>query len=44
MKEYYKPYFEATQPMYTKPMELEIFNRMPGNEWKKISKDAYPLS
>ncbi|KAH7014675.1 hypothetical protein B0J12DRAFT_746956 [Macrophomina phaseolina] len=41
-KEYYKAYFETTRPMYKKPLELEIYTRMPGNKWVSVKKDAYP--
>jgi hypothetical protein len=35
-KEYYKEYLETTTPMWVKPREFEIFERMPGNEWVKV--------
>ncbi|KAL1612776.1 hypothetical protein SLS60_001005 [Paraconiothyrium brasiliense] len=38
-KEYYKEYQETTKPMWVKPIEWEIFERMPGNEWVAV-KDA----
>lgn len=28
-KEYYKPYLAATEPMFIKPRQFEMFNRMP---------------
>jgi hypothetical protein len=27
-KEYYKPYFEATEPMFVKPREFKILKRV----------------
>lgn len=33
-KDYYKPYFAATEPMYLKPLEATVYNRFPGKEWK----------
>ncbi|KAF2137733.1 uncharacterized protein K452DRAFT_312113 [Aplosporella prunicola CBS 121167] len=41
-KDYLKLYFAATQPMHTKPLEVEVFNRMPGNELVSFRKDCYP--
>ncbi|KAJ4292673.1 hypothetical protein N0V90_009336 [Kalmusia sp. IMI 367209] len=35
-KEYYKPYLEATEPLYLKPREFEIFERMPENQWVSV--------
>ncbi|KAH8686199.1 hypothetical protein BGZ61DRAFT_533762 [Ilyonectria robusta] len=29
-KEYYKPYFEATEPLFVKPRQFQIHNRMEG--------------
>lgn len=33
-KEYYKPYMEATEPLWIKPREFTFFNRMPAG-WIK---------
>ncbi|KAF2189254.1 hypothetical protein K469DRAFT_683683 [Zopfia rhizophila CBS 207.26] len=41
-KDYYKPYLEATKPMFIKPREIEMWDRMDGNEWVAITKDFYP--
>lgn len=38
-KEYYVPYIEATEPMWVKPREFEIFERMPGNAWVSMSSE-----
>lgn len=35
-KDYYKPYIEKTQPMWVKPREHEILERMPGNQWVHV--------
>ncbi|KAH7080183.1 hypothetical protein BKA63DRAFT_562889 [Paraphoma chrysanthemicola] len=35
-KEYYKPYVAITEPMWIKPRTIEIWERMPGNEWISI--------
>ncbi|KAL6708898.1 hypothetical protein ACN47E_002305 [Coniothyrium glycines] len=32
-KDYYVPYFEGTEPLYIEPMAIELWNRMPNNEW-----------
>ncbi|KAF2258431.1 hypothetical protein CC78DRAFT_549151 [Lojkania enalia] len=37
-KEYYKPYLAVTEPMFLKPREVEVWERMPGNEWVAGSK------
>lgn len=29
-KEYYKPYFEATEPMFIKPREFKVLKRAEG--------------
>ncbi|KAG8169861.1 hypothetical protein KVR01_000606 [Diaporthe batatas] len=41
-KEYYQSYYAAIQPMLLKAPEVEIFDRMPGNHWVGIKKEAYP--
>ncbi|KAL1868132.1 hypothetical protein Daus18300_006114 [Diaporthe australafricana] len=38
-KDYYEPYFAATEPMYLKPLEVSVYNRFQGREWK-INKEA----
>jgi hypothetical protein len=38
-KEYYKPYFAVTEPMFIKPREFEIWERFPGNEWVAVKKE-----
>lgn len=41
-KDYYKSYYAAIESMLVKAPEAEILERMPGNEWVSIRKDAYP--
>lgn len=38
-KDYYKPYFATTQPMYLKPLEVSVYNRFQDKEWR-INKEA----
>jgi hypothetical protein len=38
-KDYYKPYFAVTEPMFIKPREFEIWERFPGNEWVAVKKE-----
>jgi hypothetical protein len=38
-KEYYKPYFAITEPMFIKPREVELWERFPGNEWVVVKKE-----
>lgn len=33
-KDYYKPYFAATESMYLKPLEATVYNRFEGKQWK----------
>jgi hypothetical protein len=42
-REYYKPYLAATEPMYIKPREFELWNRMEAVEWVMVDKSAYDL-
>jgi len=39
-REYYKPYFAVTEPMFIKPREFEIWNRMPENDWLYVEGKA----
>ncbi|KAG8157326.1 hypothetical protein KVR01_012710 [Diaporthe batatas] len=39
-KDYYKPYHAALQDMLLKPIEHEIYSRMPGNEWSSVKQDS----
>ncbi|RYP37145.1 hypothetical protein DL768_010898 [Monosporascus sp. mg162] len=41
-KPYYKHYHEVVEPMFIKPQEVEIFSRIPGNEWASVRKEFYP--
>ena len=36
-KEYYKPYFAATEPMFIKEREFEIWTRFPQNKWTYVA-------
>ncbi|KAI7785984.1 hypothetical protein LA080_005645 [Diaporthe eres] len=38
-KDYYKPYFAATEPMYLKPLEANVYSRFPGKQWKSIKEN-----
>lgn len=38
-KDYYKPYFAATEPMYLKPLEATVYKRFPGKQWKSIKEN-----
>lgn len=38
-KDYYKPYFAATEPMYLKPLEATVYSRFPGKQWKSIKEN-----
>ncbi|KAI1116532.1 hypothetical protein F5Y14DRAFT_439939 [Nemania sp. NC0429] len=40
-KDYYKSYHKIVDPMFTQPLVVEIYNRMPGNEWASVKKDSY---
>lgn len=40
-KDYYKPYMEKTEPMFIKPREHELWERMPGNTWTSVSKEMF---
>ena len=40
-KPYYKHYREVVEPLFIKPQEVEIFSRMPGNEWASIRTEFY---
>ncbi|KAH8602389.1 hypothetical protein B0O99DRAFT_499742 [Bisporella sp. PMI_857] len=41
-KDYYKPYHAVVDPLFLKPLEVEIYSRFPGNEWASVRKEAYP--
>lgn len=38
-KDYYKPYFAVTEPMYLKPLEATVYKRFPGKQWKCIKEN-----
>ncbi|KAK6068441.1 C6 finger domain-containing protein [Seiridium cupressi] len=40
-KDYYKPYHAALREMLLKPHEVELYSRMPGNEWVKLDLERY---
>lgn len=40
-KPYYKPYLEASEPMYVRPRVQELWERMPGDEWTWASKHYF---
>jgi hypothetical protein len=40
-KDYYKPYYEKTNPMWVKPREHEIFVKLPGSRFGYVDKDFY---
>ncbi|KAF3020294.1 hypothetical protein E8E14_013400 [Neopestalotiopsis sp. 37M] len=40
-KEFYKTYNEAIEPMVLKPHAVEVYSRMPNNQWVSVNKDAY---
>ncbi|KAK4694663.1 hypothetical protein P7C71_g2952, partial [Lecanoromycetidae sp. Uapishka_2] len=37
-KEYYEPYFEATEPLFIKPREFKMFDRLPAG-WTRAKKE-----
>ncbi|POS73082.1 hypothetical protein DHEL01_v208525 [Diaporthe helianthi] len=39
-KDYYRPYHAALKDMLLKPVEHEIYSRMPGNEWTSVKQDS----
>ncbi|KAK8091579.1 hypothetical protein PG997_001940 [Apiospora hydei] len=41
-KDYYQAYYAALQPILLKAPEVEIFSRMPDNEWVSVRKECYP--
>ncbi|KAL2145838.1 hypothetical protein VTI28DRAFT_6135 [Corynascus sepedonium] len=41
-KDYYNPYYEATESLFIKPQVIEIFSRMPGTDWVRVKKEFYP--
>ncbi|KAK8076004.1 hypothetical protein PG994_003276 [Apiospora phragmitis] len=41
-KDYYESYYAALQPILMKAPEVEMFNRMPENEWASVRKEFYP--
>ncbi|KAF2106180.1 hypothetical protein BDV96DRAFT_654894 [Lophiotrema nucula] len=46
-KDYYKPCFEITESMYTKPREFEVCERVGGGrsgEWVYVSEDLYDVA
>lgn len=38
-KDYYEPYRTVIKDMYAKPMEYQIMERMPGNQWVSIKSE-----
>ena len=40
-KEYYKPSKIATDKMHLKPPKIEIWTRMPHNEWVHFDREFY---
>ena len=40
-KDYYKPYYEKTFPMFVKDREHEIYVKMPGGRFGYVDKDFY---
>nr|A0A5B8YU67.1 RecName: Full=Putative monooxygenase GME11364; AltName: Full=Dibenzodioxocinones biosynthesis cluster protein GME11364 [Pestalotiopsis microspora]QED41495.1 monooxygenase domain-containing protein [Pestalotiopsis microspora] len=40
-KEYYTPYHTALREILLKPHEVELYSRMPGNEWAKLDVKRY---
>ncbi|KAH6673858.1 hypothetical protein B0J14DRAFT_541611 [Halenospora varia] len=38
-KEYYKPYFAITEPMFIKPREFKIYEKLPG--WAKAKPEHF---
>lgn len=41
-KEYYGPYKAAIVPILVKPLEVEFYSRLPGNEWVNVREGVYP--
>ncbi|KAK8022728.1 hypothetical protein PG993_013495 [Apiospora rasikravindrae] len=41
-KDYYQAYYAALQPILLKAPEVEMFSRMPDNEWASVRKECYP--
>ncbi|KAL9072498.1 MAG: hypothetical protein Q9161_003510 [Pseudevernia consocians] len=41
-KDYYAHYRENVEPLFIKPQEVEVFSRMPNNEWASVRKESYP--
>ncbi|KAK7937315.1 uncharacterized protein PG986_014183 [Apiospora aurea] len=41
-KDYYQAYYAALQPILLKAPEVEMFSRMPENEWVSVRKECYP--
>lgn len=38
----YAHYSENVEPLFIKPQEVEVFSRMPNNEWASVRKESYP--
>ncbi|KAK7963533.1 hypothetical protein PG996_008776 [Apiospora saccharicola] len=41
-KDFYKTYNAAIEPMVLKPHVVEIYSRMPDNQWVSVRKGSYP--
>jgi quinol monooxygenase YgiN len=40
-KDYYKSYAAETEPLWIKPREIEIWERMPSREWTKSKRENF---
>lgn len=41
-KDYLQPYIAAIMPILVKPLEVEYYSRLPGNEWVNVRSGVYP--
>ncbi|OCK95915.1 uncharacterized protein K441DRAFT_554130 [Cenococcum geophilum 1.58] len=40
-KDYYKSYAAETEPLWIKPREVEVWERMPSREWTKSKRENF---
>jgi hypothetical protein len=40
-KDYFKSYDTETEPLWIKPREIEVWERMPSREWTKSKRENF---
>ena len=41
LRDYYKSYIAETEPLWIKPREIEVWERLPSREWTKSKRENF---